>query len=71
MALDTEQKRGSSIGIGLPFRRWILKPTDGVNSESERLSLLKMCSSVGTQPPSNRSNFSYFIIRDDPSYIYI
>lgn len=42
MSLDTKQKQGSAIGMGLPFRQWLAEPTATIG-EGERLSLIKFC----------------------------
>jgi hypothetical protein len=43
MALDTKQKQGSAIDVGLPWRQWTTEPTASI-AESDRLSLAKLCS---------------------------
>jgi hypothetical protein len=49
MAFDTKQKRGSIIGVSLPFRQWLAEPI-GAFSGSERLSLLKLSSTPLASP---------------------
>ncbi len=49
MALDSKQKRGSAINLGLPFRAWLAEP-DGTLDASDRASVgLKLCSAVTPQ----------------------
>lgn len=45
MALDSAQKRGSAVHIGMPHRQWLTEPT-GTVSVGPRLSLLRLCSAV-------------------------
>ena len=45
MALDSKQKRGSAMLVGMPFRTWLTEPT-GTVSVGPRLSLLRLCSAV-------------------------
>lgn len=40
MALDTLQKRGSSISVSLPFRVWLSEPDGPTSDSGERLSLV-------------------------------
>lgn len=40
MAIDSKQKRGSAIGVGLPFRQWLSEPSGALDVD-DRLSLLK------------------------------
>lgn len=44
MALDTKQKRGSAIGLLLPWRQWLGEP--GESNGSLRLSLVRLCSAT-------------------------
>jgi hypothetical protein len=43
VALDTKQKQGSALDIGMPFRQWLAEPV-AVLTSAEHLSLLKLCS---------------------------
>ena len=45
MALDTKQKKGSAIGLTLPWRNWLAEPVATIG-DGEKLSLLKLCSDV-------------------------
>lgn len=45
MSLDTKQKRGSAINIGMPFRRWQVEPSGNLNP-SKQLSLLRYSSAI-------------------------
>lgn len=45
MALDTKQKRGAAMLLGQPYRPWLAEP-DGTLSATDRLSLLKLGSSI-------------------------
>ena len=49
MALDTKQKRGSAIGISLPFRQWLSNPS-GTVVATDRLSLLKLSGAITPAP---------------------
>lgn len=43
MALDTKQKQGSAMLIGMPFRPWLTEP-QATPDAGDRLSLLRLCS---------------------------
>ncbi len=43
--LDTKQKRGSAINIGMPGRQWLAEPS-GTLDQGPRQSLLTYCSAV-------------------------
>lgn len=45
MALDSRRKRGSAIGIGIPWRSWVTIP-DGTITAADRQMFLKLCSAV-------------------------
>jgi hypothetical protein len=45
MTLDSKQKKGSAIGLLLPFRQWLAEPVATIG-DGEKLSLLKLCSDV-------------------------
>lgn len=45
MSLNTKQRRGSAIDVGMPHRQWLANPSGDVDYP-ERISLLKLCSSV-------------------------
>lgn len=45
MALNTKQRRGSAIGVSLPFRQWLAEPSGSLPLAS-RLSLLRYVASV-------------------------
>ena len=51
VALDSKQKRGSAIGLSLPFRQWLAEP-DGTLSATDRVSLVKLCSAVSPASPA-------------------
>ena len=51
MSLDSKQKRGSAISLGLPFRIWQAEP-DGTLDATDRASLLKLCSAVTPEAPA-------------------
>ena len=44
MSLNTKQKRGSAISLGMPHRQWLAEPSNSIGF-GDRLSLLKLCSS--------------------------
>ncbi len=50
MSLDTKQKRGSAISIGLPYRQWLSDP-DGTLDSADRVALLKLCSAIAPAAP--------------------
>lgn len=50
MALDTANKRGSVIGLSLPFRQWLATP-DGTLASTDRASLLKMAATITPDAP--------------------
>lgn len=52
MSLDSKQKRGSAMLVGMPFRTWLTEPT-GTVSVGPRLSLLRLCSAVTPTTPAN------------------
>ena len=43
--LDSKQKRGSAIGVSLPFRQWLAEPS-GALPVASRLSLLRYVSAT-------------------------
>lgn len=45
MALDSKQKRGSALDMSLPQRQWLAEP-DGTLANTDRVSLVKLCSAV-------------------------
>jgi hypothetical protein len=51
MSLDTKQRRGSAIGVSLPFRQWLAEPTGYLHLPS-RLSLLRYVASVSLLEPT-------------------
>ena len=51
MALDSKQKRGSAISLTIPYRSWLAEP-DGTLADTDRMSLLKMCSAIAPEAPS-------------------
>lgn len=59
MSLDTKQKRGSAVHMGLPFRRWLAEP-DGTVAVGDRASLLKLCSSVASSGGGGGARGSVF-----------
>ena len=46
MALDSKQKRGSVIGLGLSFRTWLVEPSGAIDQATERVSLLRLASTI-------------------------
>lgn len=46
MALDSVQKRGSVIGLSLPFRPWLVEPSGALNLATERQSVLYLSSAI-------------------------
>lgn len=45
MALDTKTKRGSAMGMTLPYRPWLTEP-DGTLAVDDRVALLKLAASI-------------------------
>jgi len=50
MALDSKQKRGSAISLTMPHRSWLAEP-DGTLADTDRMSLLKLCSAIAPDAP--------------------
>jgi hypothetical protein len=48
--LDSKQKRGSALDVGQPQRQWLAEP-DGALADTDRASLLKLCSAVAPAAP--------------------
>lgn len=46
MSLDSKQKRGSVIGLALPFRPWLVEPTGALNLAIERQSVIYLASAI-------------------------
>lgn len=54
MALDSKQKRGSAMSMTMPNRLWLAVP-DGTLANTDRMSLLKLCSAVTPASPGGTS----------------
>lgn len=50
MALDSKQKRGSVLGLSLPFRSWLAEP-DATLANTDRLSLLRYGAAIAPASP--------------------
>jgi len=74
VSLDTKQKRGSVIGVSLPFRQWLAAPI-GALGGSERQSLLKLASTPLAAPvatdPLVKSPTRAMLVSDGRSMAFV
>jgi hypothetical protein len=55
MSLDSKNKRGSAVGLSLPFRTWLAEP-DGTLTVDDRTALLKLAATFGATMTHVRSH---------------